>query len=130
MGATADAAASTTAMTSPCDTRAPRATFNSLITPAVVDGTSIVAFSVSSVISVPSTPMLSPAFTATSIWAAPPPTEQAGTTFLPRSKGVGFYGRTVGQMVEGGRSLLLGANADGVYIFSGSEPEAVLGECV
>jgi hypothetical protein len=68
------------------------------------------------------------AFTATSIWAAPPPTEQAGTTFLPRSKGVGFYGRTVGQMVEAGRSLLLGANADGVYIFSGSEPEAVLGE--
>ena len=56
-----------TAITSPCDTREPRCTLSSWTTPAVVDGTSIVAFSVSSVISVPSTAMASPALTATSI---------------------------------------------------------------
>ena len=47
----AAAAPSTIAIRSPCDTRLPRCTLSSRTTPAAVDGTSIVAFSVSSVIS-------------------------------------------------------------------------------
>jgi hypothetical protein len=65
--AAAAAVASTIAITSPCDTRDPRCTFISRMTPAAVDGTSIVAFSVSSVISAPSIAIESPAFTATSM---------------------------------------------------------------
>ena len=58
---------STTATTLPSDTLSPTLTFNSLITPATLDGTSIVALSDSSVSSPWSTRMLSPTATSTSI---------------------------------------------------------------
>jgi hypothetical protein len=59
--------ASITAITSPWDTRPPRRTFNSRTMPAADEGTSIVAFSVSRVISVASTATASPGCTATSM---------------------------------------------------------------
>src|SRR6185437_6757684 len=73
--ACASPSASTTAITAPCSTLSPTLTFTSLMTPAVLAGTSIVALADSSVTRLWSFSMRSPAFTSTSItgtsWKSP-----------------------------------------------------------
>src|SRR6185437_11919865 len=73
--ACASPSASTTAITAPCSTLSPTLTLTSLITPAALAGTSIVALADSSVTRLWSFSMRSPAFTSTSItgtsWKSP-----------------------------------------------------------
>jgi hypothetical protein len=73
------AAPSTCAIRLPFETRSPFLSASDLMTPADVDGTSIVAFSVSSVISGVSTAMVSPGFTSTSMTSTSLKSPRSGT---------------------------------------------------
>ncbi len=77
--AVASPLAATIAIRSPFETRSPRLTFNSRSTPAALDGTSIVAFSVSSVSSDCSSATVSPALTATSMTSTSLYSPRSGT---------------------------------------------------
>ena len=69
------------------------------------------------------------AFTPTSIYAATAPDELGYTSMQPRSFGVGFINHNVVcKAVIGGASVLLGANSDGIYAYTGAEPRIVLDE--
>jgi len=76
----AAAAASTTAIAEPFETRSPFFTDISAMRPAAVEGTSIVALSVSRVMSGASTATLSPAFTSTSMTSTSLKSPRSGTT--------------------------------------------------
>ena len=66
----------------PLETRSPFFTTTDFTTPAADDGTSIVAFSVSKVISGVSSSTLSPGFTSTSMTSTSLKSPRSGTTTL------------------------------------------------
>ncbi len=66
-------------------------------------------------------------FTPTSIHSTGPADDNGNLAFQPRSVGVGFISnKSVAAIPVGQSNALIGANADGVYLWSGGEPLAVL----
>jgi hypothetical protein len=66
-------------------------------------------------------------FTDSAIHASDPPDENGKLSFRPVAQGIGFSSHwAVCKIVKGGSSALIGPNADGVYIYNGAEPVAVL----
>lgn len=68
-------------------------------------------------------------FTRDGIWATPQPDELGYTNLTPRSQGIGFINnRVVQQAAFRGSSMLIGANADGIYGYTGAEPTSLMGD--
>lgn len=67
------------------------------------------------------------AATANSLHSSPLPQADSQLSFRPVSVGVGFINQRSVQLIPyQGISVLVGANADGVYMFNGTEPVAIL----
>lgn len=68
-------------------------------------------------------------WTPTSIHSSPPADDNGMLSFKPIAQGIGFVSaRSVCKIAIGGSSFLIGASADGVYTYNGSEPTPVLDE--
>lgn len=67
------------------------------------------------------------ACTANGIHAAQPPGADSIFVFAPLAQGFGFINaQSVATLALAGNTVLLGPNADGIYAFTGSSPQAVL----
>lgn len=67
-------------------------------------------------------------YTENAIFSVPPPTT-GGTRAFPRSQGIGFVNNKVVKSASfDGSSVLLGANFDGIYAFTGAQPQVILDE--
>lgn len=66
-------------------------------------------------------------FTNSSIYAAGAPNEDGYMSVFPRSQGIGFVNNNVVQRAAiGTADVLIGANADGIYAYTGAEPQIIL----
>lgn len=66
-------------------------------------------------------------FTKTSIHLGSQPNERGEIYFKPAAQGVGFTAHAaVAKIAIGGQDALIGPGVDGIYIFNGGEPTAVL----
>lgn len=68
-------------------------------------------------------------YTNNSVYAAQAPNQDGYFNLQPRSQGLGFVNHNVVQRaVFGGSAVLIGANADGIYAYTGAEPIIILDE--